>query len=340
MSQSPPWYYMRDLPGGRVHVRVLWEGREFAAARVVHPRTGRLTWCLPTRPGEEPQWLPRRADAGRWAPSPERWQPLDATAWTWPNGIAATPAPELIVPRMYAGDGTRTWASAVEQAQSARTEDELRSSGASAGCESAAPRKIGTRWWHDRARIVYAADGAPVSIEDAEGRVCRAVLTDGLRSIEGPQRWQGGTGSALEKYQHEVVSSEHADAPRFEPERADIDDYEHGPPMRWFAVLAPPPAVRRARAPLWQLDAAQSIILLHAHGFSWRQAGRQLGVSAQRAQEMYRGGERNVGAIEKVWRAANGIDLYPWLPASARDPLAALRERNRAAKRADHDGMI
>ena len=330
-----PWYAMRYLPAGRCRVVVRWEGREFLAARRVRQRTGKLAWCVPPRhPGGDVEWLPRRADIGRWSPDPEAWRPEIAAAWTWPGGVAPPALPVLIQPRLYSGDGRRRWSSMAEQAdRSARTQAEIAAEiAAEHGDTSAAPsaRRIGTRWWRDAALVTYSPPGQ-VSREEAEGRVCRAVLTDGVRPGERPQGWHG-VGTALSQFVHEVITSEDH-VREFDPLQRDLTDYESFLPMGWFAALNPLP-LRRRRGDPWDLNAAQIIIVLHALGTSWRTAGRnrKLGVSGQRAMELYRGGPNNLGAIDKVWRAANGKPVLPWLPAVAEDPLDALRRRNRRAR--------
>lgn len=360
-TQQPPstgsyhekWYAMRHLPAGRCRVRVRWEGREFIAARMLHPETRHLTWCAPPEsPGASIAWLPpkidrRRRDAGHaWSPEPDCWQPEDAAAWTWPkvDGRIEIP-PELprMQPRMYSGDGRRRWASMTEQAErSARAQVRIAAEiEAEFGPDAPPPEamRIGSRWWREPALVRYSPEGA-VSRAEVEGRVCRALLTDGIRPGELPQGWQG-VGTALGQMVHETITSEETavDLRTFEPTRADLADQERFLPMKWFAALNPP-LLRRRRAPAWELNAAQVVVVLHALGFSWRQAGRhqRLGVSAQRAHELYHGGKANTGAIEKLWRIANGMPMLPGMPAME-DPVAALRRRNREARRRERGGV-
>lgn len=334
VSDSQNWYAIDDLPAGRLRVRVRWEAREFVAARMVHPRTKRLAWCLPPRnPEDETVWLPRRADAKHWSPEPDCWQPENPQIWTWPNGEEPEPLSVQVHPQMYSGDGRRRWASMAEQAEkSERTQARIAAEVvAEFGPEVSPPaaRKIGSRWWWDISLITHSPPGV-VSIEDVEGRVCRAVLTDGISPGDLPQGWQG-VGTALSQFVHEAVTSD--DRVRFfEPTKRDLADYESFWPMRWFGALNPP-LLRRRRALAGDLNAAQMIVVLHALGYSWRRAGKfpRLKVSGQRAMELYCGGKNNLGAIAKMHRAANGQPVLPGLPAGE-DPLMALRRRNREAR--------
>lgn len=330
------WYAMQHLPPGRCRVRVRWEAREFIAVRMLRPNSAtQLGWCLPPRQGDTTiDWLPRRADRGRWSPEPECWQPAD-DRWTWPKGPVPEPLPVHVRPQMYSGDGHRRWSSMVEQAERsdatrARIAAEVAAELGESSPAATATRRIGSRWWRDISLVTYSPFGA-VSQEEAEARVCRAVLTDGIRPGELPQGWQG-VGTALSQFVAETVTSE-THVRLFEPTRADLADYESFQPMIWFAALNPP-GMRRRRAPLWELNAAQMVIVLHALGYTWRQAGqhKRLGVSGQRAHDLYHGAKSNVGAIEKVWRAANGQRVLPWLPDHAEDPIAAVRRRNREAR--------
>lgn len=319
------WYAMQHLPAGRCRVRVRWEAREFVAARMMHPKTKRLAWCLPPRlHGEEIVWLPRRADRARWSTEPDCWQPDDAERWVWPADEPA-PLPVQVHPQMYSGGSGRTWPSMDEQAvRSARLQEAIE-----ADAVQSAQRKLGSRWWWDDQLVAYSPAGA-VSIEEAEARVCRAVLTDGIGPMELPQGWQG-VGSALSQFVHETVTSDDR-VTFFEPTRRDVTDYETFEPMRWFAALNPPIMHRRRKA-AGELNTAQLVIVLHALGYSWRAAGRhqRLRVSHERARQLYLGGPGRAGAIEMIWRSANGQPVMPWL-SNTDDPLTALRRRNRDAR--------
>lgn len=340
--EAAPRYAMQHLPAGRCRVWVSWEAREFIAARMLHPKTRRLAWCLPPRgPDDEIVWLPRRADLKLWAPDPDWWRPLDLDAWSWPNDIVPPALPELVRPQLYSGNGSRRWASMAEQAErSARTQARITAEVVAEFGPAVPPpekRKLASRWWWDESLMTYSPAGV-VPHWEAEGRVCRAVLTDGLRPGDLPQGFQG-VGTALSQFVHESVTSD--DRVRFfEPTRRDMADYETFEPMAWFGALNPP-LLRRRRALAGDLNAAQVIILLHALGYSWRKAGSfpRLGVSGQRAMELYRGGKNNLGSIDKIHRVANGLPIVPGAPAGE-DPLAALRRRNREARNRDKGGVF
>jgi hypothetical protein len=127
-----------------------------------------------------------------------------------------------------------------------------------------------------------------------------------------------------------VLSSDSRVA-EFAPTPADVGDYESGVPMRWFSALDVP-QLRARGAARWDLVAAQQVVAWHALRLSWRQIGRRMKTSHERARQIYMGGPGRTGAVEMLWHAANGRPVLPWLPAVAEDPLAALRRRNREAR--------
>lgn len=359
MSTTEHRYAMADLPAGRVRVRVFWAGRLFVAARgVAQPgRVGRMCWCLPPRASTEPLvWLPLPEwDADD---EPEWWQPEDPATWTWPNGRVPAPLPAAPPGRFVHRTPRGRWAAMAEQAErSAAVQAELAAEAlmtvdvqkdrlvyvmhgsistghpaAAAGegfaggeAEPSRSRRLGSRWWLEYPQLVtYSRPGAEVTQQEVEGRLCRAILTDGLRPGQRPQAWQG-TAGGLAALVHEALTSADALAARsFEPTRADLTDQDGGEPMRWFAALSPP-ELRPRRAEAWGLNGLQLVILHHAVGRSWRRIAETIGGSHEGARRGY------AGAIEAAARAANGRPVFAHVTVA--DQWAALRHRNQAAKR-------
>ena len=72
------WYRSSaQLPPLTVRVRVVWDGRQFIAARAKHPTTGDDAWAE-FRPGSD------RPKPVRLEGSPDLWQPLHPDAWRLP----------------------------------------------------------------------------------------------------------------------------------------------------------------------------------------------------------------------------------------------------------------
>jgi hypothetical protein len=246
------------------------------------------------------KWLEERG----WGPEPTAWQPIGS----WPD-----PLPDPL-PIVDVDDGVRmasiglvnfdaTTAAAEMEADRQRARDE----------RGPRDRSEGLAWWWSPAEVVYEPAGM-VSRRMAEGRVMRAVA------------WcRGGHASpklASSKFFAEMAAAasdlfEEVDVPpqavRFVPLQEDLGDFLTA--MGWFVRLNPQRAegIRRSRE--------QDMLLLRSLPTppSFGEIGRQLGVSSQRAHQVY------VRAIDKVTVLANqpeGIDA----------PIAKLRQRNRAAR--------
>lgn len=310
-----PFYSMADLPAGRVRVRVRWAGRVFVAARMApdsRQRDRRLRWAVMEH--GEPVYLPRRKDRDDWPPDPECWQPENAAVWIWPPGPVPTPLPVLVRPQMVAQSGRRRWNAMADQAERAAA---IRAE-ALAGLEPEAPAAThparATRWWLTELPS-YSPPG-DISVREAEGRVMRAILTDGIRQMELPRGW-ASSGNTLQDMIAEHVGGEDGPEP-FDPSPADVSDYLVA--MGWFAALATLAQRPRGRRG-FTLSHEQGLIVMHAHGLSWTRISGVIGRSHEHARQAY-------GAtLDRLWHIANGrsIDRHS-TTAAARAALKARRE--------------
>lgn len=326
---SAPWYSIDDLPSGRLHVRVTWGAWVIEAVRLAYK--GSLRWIDPVlvdrnepppacwRPALLPTAIMRRKGC---AAEPDCWQPLDAAAWVWPTGIEPEPLPVEIKPGMRSlqkGVGNRGIGSGEPEPDSPEPIPYSQRP-----TPPADERKLGSRWWKDAPQLVtYAAPGEPVSREEAEGRVCRALLT--LAVLADPEQrflyagdkvnWPATADTAEEqRWQRENHDNLDPRPARFEPRKPDIADArESGAPLMWFARLNPP-QLRPKGARTGFETGLQRIVRGHALGDSWRKLG-------SRSQDDY--GK----AIEALHRIANGKQPFPHV--TLRDEMADLRQRNR-----------
>lgn len=316
------YFAMSDLPPGQVRVIVVWNGREFAAARIRNEK-GRLVWAT-IEAGGEVRYLPPKGQAHKWGLEPERWRPVDAAAWTWPNGRAATPLPVLVKPQMISQSGRRRWDAMADQAeQSARAKADLE---AEFGPEDELPETDDRAWWRDPERLTYSRPGAGhdgISLAEAEGRTLRAILTDGLRAAAAPNGWDGA-----ESVLSQMAGGSEAAAcvKAWSPTRRDISD--HPIAMAWFAALWPPEMRPKDWAPSigkLEFGPQQKLLVMVAVGRSWTSMAKELNCADVQARRLY------AGALVNLHRAANGQQVFEWV--KTKDQMAALRERNRAAKR-------
>lgn len=333
---SDHWYSMRDLPLGRVHVRVVWNARVFPAVRALHPKTRRMTWC--EYRGGDIVWLPPPPKKTRdgiieWSAEPERWQPLDRGKWGQP---LPEPLPVQVVPQMTYMQSRFDALSAAELAR--EMEEDREAARASPELDQEAPS--GSRWWRDITSIKYEPPGQ-VTKRMAEGRVLRALSACG--------RWQGltlktaTTGSILTR----MAEIADAEAKKYEEKRrlemgkvplpfealpADETDFPIA--MAWFTALNPPEAWTDRREP-WGFDRVQRIMHMRTLTFplSWVVIGlsfenKSRGIrplSGTRVRQLYDRG------IEGCLRVANGGRAREDIPVL--DQIEALRERNRAHRR-------
>lgn len=320
------WHYIDDLPGVQ-HPRLytLWPGFEIATAYMRDPKTKRLTFfdldagTALGGPVRLPTKVMRKHGCGD---LPDGWRPWDAETYRWPGGIVPAPLPAEIRPGMRSlkrGVGNREIGSG--EPEPAGPEPTPCSQ---LPTPPANERKLGTRWWKDAPQLVtYAASGEPVSQEEVEGRVCRALLT--LAVLPDPEQrflyagdkvnWPATADTAEEqRWQRENHDNLDPRPARFEPRKQDIADArENGAPLLWFARLNPPQLRPRGARAGFETG-LQRIVRGHALGDSWRKLGA-------RAQDDY--GK----AIEALHRIANGRQPFPHV--TLRDEMAELRQRNR-----------
>lgn len=353
---SPPmsrekWYRPNieaNTPPLRARCRVQWGGRVFVAWRDTHPKTRRRCWSVEIGDGLVEYWPPKQwprnyRDMGD---EPDLFQPRDPEHWEYPlPEPVAAPAESVMVSSRGSG---RFSAMSAQAAQSDATRREIESALGFTMDDLARERAedgtraddIASRWWRDASLVTYSPQG-DVTLAEAEARVLRAILTDALRPWKhGAQQvraWPQEFTDWIEA-QRKLAEDPKADLrERFAPSRDDIRDSLVA--MGWFAKLDPPQLrpgasdahASGASAPIREeFTRDQVLLILRAiePPYTWRQIGQHElvgGVSHTQARRFYK------EAIDRVWRAANGMPVFKHV--SVRDELGALRERNRAHKR-------
>ncbi len=290
---SEKWYDSKtDLPPLKAAVRVNWSGHVFIAMRVVHPKRARVEWA--TVVDGELVYLPRKKDRRKWDAQPGAWQPKDAAQWPYdlPEPIYRPdrpPAPE---------------------APSQPEIDRL---------EARDPKSA--FWWRDAAQVTYSPAGL-ITAREAEARVKRAILTDGLRKEKFARMTQHAWPAELLEVAEAIDNPDRPLPARFEPTPADIDDSLVA--MAWFAALDPPEMRHMPIRPNFVI--LQSVLILRAvePPYTWEQTGREIGRSHTRAQQLH------AEAVERITKAANGGFAYDHIRT---DHIAELRKRNREAAR-------
>ena len=320
---SELWYSPRDgLPPLNVRVLVRWCGRQFEAARILR-RGGRghlwLTMTAWMRDPDLGRWVPRRApvpvelpddglpgiayDIG---PDPDVWRPLRPECWAAP----LPPPVKTIAPVMWS---SRTGFAAVADAAAAELAREMEADREAAAAQAGADARESARalaWWRDPSRVTYSQPGA-ISLREAEARVSRAILTDGLNGFRSTA--QEIRDSALAGVIDGGVDTELAErVTRFVPLPQDLSDYLTA--FGWFARLSQAPGGGGA----FRLTDPQLALVWRARGRSWRAVAEDLGVSDDTARRIFATG------LVQVHRAANG---WPLGPVSVAEQRAALRER-------------
>lgn len=370
MSQDR-WYQPdleANTPPLRARTRILWGGRRFVAWRDTHPKTRRRCWAVELGDGIVEYWPPkasgRNPASGGWPRSfrdmgdePELWQPRDPENWEYPLPEPVTAAAQG---RFHSTRGSGRYIGGASDAQvlpeasrmghpryaamsaqadasdAARAEieaavgftlDDLARDRAQSASEA---DRIEPRWWRDSSLVTYSPSGV-VSMGEAEARVLRAILTDGLRPWKRGEPVRAWPQEFLDwaDAQKKMAEDPKADIrERFVPTRDDIRDSLVA--MTWFAALDPPQLRPDGYGTINQdFTRDQVLLILRAlePPFTWRQIGRHqlIGCSHTQARKHYR------EAVERVWRAANGLQVFKHV--RVRDELAALKERNRAHKR-------
>jgi len=333
---STLWYSPADgLPPLNIQVMVQWRGREFEAARVKRPGGTGYAWLAATSWVQDMhgRWVRRRSPAPVWLPDdglpgihedlgtdPDVWRPLKPELWQLP---LPAPVASISPGRMWS---SRTGFAAVDEAEAAELAREMEDDREAARVQSepwrGGARETGLPWWRDATRVTYSQRGS-VGVEEAEARVSRAILTDGLR-LERAGVQVVRASSALADMVSETASSEHDDPGHWRNFYALPQDYDDElTAMRWFSAINPPDLHRGGLRPANHYTTAQRLLVWRAQSRGWREIGSDLGCSDTQARRLFG------GALFQVWCAANGWQVFAHV--SVKDQLAALRERNRAA---------
>ena len=346
------WHGPDTLPPPYKLCVVRWSGREFDAARGMHPTKRRLMWCeVRIRPPEpsEIYWLPPKGKGG-WTPEPACWRPKHIDKWIGP---LPEPLPSHHVMNLYY---ERAEFNATEAAREMES-DRLIASTDNVSHETVrehVQEHVEKRKWRDASWIKYQSKGE-VTLDMTEARVMRAVAKCGA----GYDPTMGGTSGAGRELSRDVQTTaallarladladdekrqETAKADyrlhgvnRFQPLPADHDDFDSA--MGWVTALNPP-EFRGKRWQAWKLNREQQVLLWRSLDIqlSWGDIGYALGkpktrhreaepLSRERCRQIYE------AAISKCWRAANGLRVHRHIDPI--DQIAALRERNLAFKR-------
>ncbi len=322
-----------DMPAIGVRVVVVWAGRELSAARTRDKNSGAVRWVT-TEHGQLVT-LPPRGLESRWGEEPDAWRPEHPDRWkaalpeplaSWTSSLAASDeaaaARQVAREReqFIAGLGGNRYAAMTAQAeQSARTRAEIE---AELGAVDEA-RASERQWW--LGELLSYSPAGEISVREAEGRLARAILTDGIKGKHGGPAGMSETSSALSGFVHETLLSSDADGmlERFEPTPRDLADYTTA--FAWFTALNPPELWHHSRK-AWTLSQAQCVLVwrMIMPPLSWRSIAKNAGGSHVGAQQIYG------AALAGVTRAANGQAVLQHV--KVRDRMAALKERNRRAR--------
>ena len=312
------------FPPNGVRTIVQWAGHQISAARTRDRKTGAVSWVTAER--GKLVTLPPKGQEERWGAEPECWRPEHPDKWDAP---LPPPMERQAQPRMVYRTGRNRYAAMTAQAeQSARTQRELRAFLEEKGLAEVAPAAgdSSRQWWLSEP-LTYS-DAGEISEREAEGRVARAILTDGIHGKYGGPRANASASSALQRLVHETLQSDDADDEpfRFKPGPRDNTDYLTA--FGWFTALNPPEIWHKRREP-YELSQAQCVLVWRVivPPRSFRQIAKSTGGSHEQARRIYG------GAIAGVTRAANGKRVLPYMTVA--DRMAALRERNRRAR--DHE---
>lgn len=311
-------------PAIGVRVIVVWAGRELSAARTRDKNSGAVRWVT-TEHGQLVT-LPPRGLESRWGEEPEGWRPEQPETWRAPLPEPLTScAPRMADARPgRARSGGRYAAMSAQAAQSDATRREIE---AELGAVDEA-RASERQWW--LGELLSYSPAGEISVREAEGRVARAILTDGIKGKHGGPAGMGETSSALSGFVHETLLSSDADGmlERFEPTPRDLADYTTA--FAWFTALNPPELWHHSRK-AWTLSQAQCVLVwrMIMPPLSWRSIAKNAGGSHVGARQIYG------AALAGVTRAANGQAVLQHV--KVKDRMAALRAANRRAK-VGHDG--
>ena len=320
------WYRVGDMPPPfRVHVRLQWAGRMFVGVRL-RMNDGAIRWAAVKGVAYLPveNMYRQELDAG-----PDFWQPLYPDKWQGllPEPVkSATPKPQFDA------------AAAAREMEGER--DAARSSKSLKSRETQRfPVKQGLPFWWNPDEIRYQT--APnITLRQAEARVMRA-LTWSRAGAALKSRFPGSS-LTIDAVQAAVETAEGAmgadPVPRLWPLPADQEDFDVA--MGWFAALNPV-ELRAGTGSFDDFTQEQTVMLWRAlpiqlnfaeigyelaglHGIKSRARRKNAAISRQVVEGLY------LSAIDKCFRAANGLRVH--LDIDVVDQMAALRERNRAAR--------
>jgi len=259
---------------------------------------------------------------------PDFWRPLDAARWVAP-----------LPPVAWLDDGTdrpgRLWSAttsyrAVEDAEAQHVPG--------AGAKE-------KRWWTDPFSITYSPPGS-ITFREAEGRLMRAFNAEHWVRLEHPD--MGTFSESLERMAKRLAAERGADNPlpmRPEPTGRDRDDmlialgWLKGLPRVWWKASG---AVHLGNGRILKFQRNVGAIgdpLLYGEELlrlrerdppmSWRQIGKRVGLSHERARRLY--GE----ALDIITATANGEVTAG--AADIAERLAAVQASNRAWRRGERD---
>jgi len=326
------WYLTSDMPPPlNVRVVVLWDDREFEAARI--QRENAVVWVTHHR--GEAIFLPtknrRPEDAERpWAGwhtlsirGPQYWRPINAERW-------ALPLPQAIVfPKVASGvmrsERMRFTAVADAEASELAREMEADRQQARDSRETVQVRKAEVAWWLDQSRIDYEPAGE-VTTRNCEGRLMRALAWCGASDFK--ERTAVNAEVLAEVAAVSADAGEPEPGLTFKPLPSDRRDFETA--MAWFTALSPPEHWRPGREP-WSFSQIQKILVIRARPMppSYDTIAEVLSYVKRKSMSGEWVRQQFKKGVERCLKAANGEEIYPGIT----DQVAALRERNRAFKR-------
>lgn len=317
MPTSDPWYATSDLPidmgSDRLAVRVIRSGRIFTAVCEPDASTGDLRWGIPCKPlvagGDTVEWFRRG-----WGPG--SWQPLDATAWVWPDGTAP-PVPLMTPPdRMWS---ERQSFGAVDDAESADLAREMqrdRDDASRCRDDDDEPPEPAQTW-----RNIYAVRYEPtghVTLPMIEARVCRALCYDRLIPPDIKRQRSNAAVLADLKRWFDLMLKDPTDdyRPPFAPTVEDFKDYLQV--MAWITEAF------SDKSGGWHGSREREIFSARIVDppRTWEEIGNWYSLSRAAVQKRY------ARALERILAAANSIATT-----KAEAEVKAVQARNRAHKR-------
>lgn len=292
---SDLWYSVQTPPPPLVQVRVQWAGRVFLAK--LSYQSGVPAWFV--FQGANRVYLPEKKNRKAWGDQPEAWQPQYPDQWAHelPEAMSSPASGRMVNIRARK-----------------RMSDEADATGDKSD-------DAGGQWWLDPLQVTYSEKGN-ISRREAEARIMRAILTDGVSAFKRGD--VSGTAAALMEMgvmAHDEDTVIRDLAPRFEPRPRDQSD--HLVAMTWFAALAPV-EMRHKNREAGSLNQAQKLLVWRAINppYSWGDIGDY--IKANRSTVRYRFKE----SLEMIFRAANGQRVYKHV--TTVDQVAITRAENRA----------